>query len=339
MTRRLTLFLLVLLLAATPALARRRAVLFGAASHCVTGILENDAYAAAITSDATHIYWIDDGEASLRRVAKSGGPSQRLAFLENWIPFSLAVDATHVYLGVLPAEALFSPRPGSILSIPKSGGTLSVLISGVATPFDIETDATHLYWAAVGTVDFENETIAADGKIERALRNGSGRQVLAENLSTPTDLALDDDALWFGENGFAEGDPSVGLYVMPKSGGAITTIDELVAPSRITPVGAALVVWGARGAVDNGLFVIRKDRGGVRTLVDDEILASGAQVMDGVAYYLTESFDANVLWSVPVVGGTPVIVRDDVYFTDDFDVDACAITLSTVDGTLERVKR
>jgi len=40
-----------------------------------------------------------------------------------------------------------------------------------------------------------------------------------------------------------------------------------------------------------------------------------------------------------VIGGTPALVRDDIYFTDDFEVDECAITFGTIDGTLEREKR
>jgi hypothetical protein len=339
MTRRLALCALALLLAASPAFAKRRAVMAGAPGHCLTGIIDDDAYTLMVASDDRYIYWVDDGTASLRRVPKSGGASQRLAFVENWYPLSMTVDDTHVYLGVLPVEAFASPRPGSILSIPKSGGTLSVLISGVLSPFDVETDATHLYWAATGTIDFERETITPDGRIERALKNGTGRQTLAANLSAPLDLALDGDAVWFGETGLATGDTSVGLYVVSKSGGTISTVDDQTASAHIAPVGAALVVLGGNATVDNGLFVIRKDRGGARLLVDDPLLASGARIFEGTAYYLVEGEESNLLYSIPVIGGTPTLVRDDVYFTDDFEVDACAITFGTIDGTLERARR
>lgn len=339
MTRRLTLLTLALLLAAMPALARRRTVLPGTPGHCITGVLDDAAAPLMLASDERYVYWIDDDDASLRRVAKGGGASERLAFLDDWIPLSMTVDATHVYIGALPATAIFATMPGAILSIPKGGGTLGTLISGVLTPFDVEADATHLYWAATGTFDFENERIDPDGKIERALKNGSGRQALAENLSAPLDLALEGDSLWFGETGLANGDATVGLYLVPKSGGTVTTIDNLTASAYIVPSGAALVVWGGNSRVENGLFVIRKDRGGVRTLVDDELLASGPRVLDGVAYYLSEGDEGNRLLSVPVAGGTPTVLRDDVYFTDDFEVDGCAVTLGTVHGTIERMKR
>jgi hypothetical protein len=339
MSRRLPLFALALLLAATPALARRRAVLAGAPGHCLTGILDDNAFTQIVATDDASVYWIDDDDGALRRVAKSGGASEQLATLDEWFPLSMTVDDTRVYIGALPFEALFSPQPGVILSIPKSGGTLEVLISGVSSPFDVETDATHLYWAASGTLDIQNESIAADGKIERALKSGASRQTLAQDLSAPLDLALDGDAVWFGETGVATGDTTVGLFVVQKSGGAVTTIDSETASAYITPVGAALVVLGAHGSVENGLFVIRKDRGGVRTLVDDEFLVSGARIFEGTAYYLSEGDESYLLYSIPVIGGTPTLVRDDVYFTDDFEVDACAITLGTVDGVLERVKR
>ena len=339
MKRRLLLLALALLLAALPALARRRAVLAGAPGHCVTGILDDGVAAVMLGSDATHIYWLDENEGALRRVPKNGGPSQRVAFVTNWIPLSMAVGDTHVYIGALPPAALFSPTPGAILAVPKGGGTLAALISGVLSPFDVETDATHVYWAATGTLDFERETIAPDGKIERALKNGESRQTLAENLSAPLDLALEDDAVWFGETGLANGDDTVGLYLVQKSGGAVTAIDTQTAVAHIAPSGAALVVWGGDARVQNALFVIRIDRGGVRLLVDDELLASGARVADGTAYYLSEGEEAYRLFSVPVAGGTPTLLRDDVYVTDDFEVDACAITFPTIDEELERMKR
>jgi hypothetical protein len=144
MMRRPALFAMALLLAALPVSAKRRAVVAGAPGHCRTGILTS-AFPEMLAVDADFVYWIDEFQTSLLRVSKNGGRPQRLAFLENWVPLSMTVDDTHVYLGVLPAEALFSPRPGNILAIPKNGGTLSSVVSGVLSPFDVEVDATHVY--------------------------------------------------------------------------------------------------------------------------------------------------------------------------------------------------
>ena len=311
----------------------------GAPGHCLTGTVSNDAYAFLLDEDGQHVYWVDDSDGTLRRAPIGGGAELQLAALSGWIPLSMTVDDSNVYIGALPLAALASPMPGVILTIPKSGGTLAVLVSGVLTPFDVETDATHLYWAASGTFDIPDETIAPDGRIERSLKNGTGRQTLAENLSAPLDLALQEDGVYYGETGLAEGDETVGVYVVGKSGGAVTTIDDDTAAGYVTVAGDDVVVWGGDAQVQNALFVIRKDGGGKRTLVQDDFLGSGARVSDGVAYYLVEGEAANELWSVPVSGGTPARLRGDVYFTDDFEVDACAVTVGTESGRVERSRR
>ena len=83
--------------------------------------------------------------------------------------------------------------------------------------------------------------------------------------------------------------------------------------------------------------------GHVRRILPDRVdrrPVRGLQIFDGVAYYTTgEPEEPNQLWSVPVVGANPTLLRDDVTWTNDFEVDPCAITVGTFDGALERIKR
>jgi hypothetical protein len=132
----------------------------------------------------------------------------------------------------------------------------------------------------------------------------------------------------------------VGLFVVLKSGGEVRTVDNQTAAASIAPSGSAMVVaGGSASGPRNGIFVIRRDGTNVRVLVDDATIASGVRVFDGNAYYLTEGEEGNLLWSVRIVDGTPVLVRDDVTPINDFEVDECAITIGTNRGTLERIKR
>ena len=143
------------MLISVPAFARRRAVTPGDPAHCMTGTLAAGAYASLMAADDDHVYFID-GFGIISRVPKSGGAEEMLTNpfedgLRDWLPMSMVVDATHVYIGALPVEAIFSPMPGAIFTMPKDGGVPGVLVSGVITPIALALDETHVYWASSPT--------------------------------------------------------------------------------------------------------------------------------------------------------------------------------------------
>jgi hypothetical protein len=337
MTRRLGLCLLAVLLLANPLLAKRRAVTPGT-ERCVVGRVAILAYTTLLTADAQHIYWLDDF-GYLLRVPRLGGEVEELALFEEYLPLAMVVDATHVYISALPLEAIFRPTPGMILSVPKGGGVPGVLISGVASPFELEADATHLYWAAAGTLDFEGGTVAPDGKIERALKNGTGRQVLADNVSAPVDVALEGNLVWFGQTGLADGNETIGLYTVPKVGGTVSTITDDVIPAEIALSPTTVFVYGASEAADNALFAVARDGSSVRELIAGETISGGLQAVDGRLYYVTEDEEAHSIRWIAASGGTPTLVRDDLYYTNDYVIDGCAIIMGTAEGELVRTAR
>jgi hypothetical protein len=151
-------------------------------------------------------------------------------------------------------------------------------------------------------------------------------------------VAFDEGAVWFSENA-AVGNSA--LHVVQKTGGAKITINREISVEDLVVLPTELLAWGITREVDSAIFAIRKDGRGVRTLVDDERIRSGPRVFDGVVYFLKSTFAGpNTLWSVPVSGGTPTLLHDDVsIFLRDLDVDECAITFGTNRGTLERLKR
>lgn len=336
--RRTVIAALALLLFAFPALAKRRAVLPGAAGHCVTGFLAREAFPFAMAIDAQHVYWLDEEFGALRRAPRLGGAPQVLASIDSWVPFALAVDETNVYIAALPVEAFSSPVPGSILSVPKNGGVLRVLVSGVATPFDVEVDATHVYWVAAGTIDFDDQSVAPDGRIERARKDGTGRETLAGELSAPLDLELEGNVVWFGQTGIAEGDGTVGLYTVAKTGGTLRTVDDDTAVARLALTPSTVIVFGGTETIGNALFAVARDGSFVRTLRVDDAIVSGAQVAGGVAYYIIDAEFKNELWSIPISGGTPSLVQGDLYYSDAFVIDGCAAVVGVLPGDLARVR-
>jgi hypothetical protein len=336
MTRRLGFCLLAVLLLANPLLAKRRAVTPG--TGCVLGRVAVLAYTTLLTADAQHIYWLDDA-GYLLRVPRLGGQVEELAQFEEYLMLSMVVDETHVYLSALPLEALVRPAPGMILSVPKGGGVPAVLISGVASPFELEVDATHVYWAAAGTIDFEKGRIASDGKIERALKNGNGRQVLVDHVSAPLDVTLEGDLVWFGQTGLAEGNATIGIYTVPKSGGTVRTINDKVIAAEIALSPATVFVYGAGGNSDNALFTVTRDGSSVRELIAGDTISGGLHAVDGRLYYVTEEEEAHAIRWIAASGGTPTLVRDDLYYTDDYAIDGCAIIMGTAGGELVRTAR
>lgn len=337
MTRRLVVLAAVLTVFAMPAFARRRALTFRGGPSCAEGTLVSGSYASLLAADGTHVYFVDEfGVVS--RVPKTGGEVEALSDPLEWFPMSIAVDATHVYIGVLPFEALLTPMPGSILSVPKSGGVAGVLVSGVPTPSALATDDSHLYWAAFGTLDFMDGSLASDGRIERVTKDGAERTTLASDLSGSVGLVLDGNDVYFGETGTADDDPSVGLYRVAKSGGAVATIVNNAAVGPLSIDGNTLVFRGGTAAA-TGVFAVEKTGGAVRTLHESEELV-GLHVADRRAYFLDEgeSFGSDLLWVNIDTPGEPVTVRTEID-GDDFLLDGCAAIVNTTDGDLIRVAR
>lgn len=338
--RRLLLFAIFVSLVAMPALARRRAITPGGPNHCVDTTLVEAMYAQLLAQDEQYVYVLNE-LSMLLRIPKLGGAPQELHFgFEQWLPLSMAVDATNVYIGVLPVEAFLSPRPGAILTVPKSGGALSVLVSGVLTPYQIETDATHLYWVATGTFDIMNQTIAPDGKIERMRKDGSGREVLAQDLSAPLGLALDGNDVYFGESGFAEGPESFGLYRVAKSGGAIATLNDRTSAGPMVLDGNTIVFLGINETAGGGVLAIEKNGTAPRLLYETELVQNSLRVADRRAYFLQESEGAGseLAWVSIDAPAAPVAALRELD-GDDFLLDGCAAIVNTIDGDLVRRRR
>lgn len=340
MTRRMLLLLslAVLTVVTQPALARRRAIAPGNPAHCVRGVIANDGAPFLMTTDATHLYWIDDESGSMHRVPLHGGAVEDLGVsFGGYQPWSMVVDDATIYIGV---SAPFDPSfKGAILAMPKTGGPLATLIPDVLTPIDVEIDGGYLYWAAAGTLDFGTGSIGADGKIERARTNGTERQTLADHLSAPTNVELDDNFVWYGETGSADGDPTVGIYRVPMGGGTVETINTNVLAPALALTPDSVVVEGGTTQVDAGIFRVAKKGGAVTVLAENPDIYGSPTVFDGDVYFITISEEATALWTVPLDGSQPARqLRNDLFYaTSEVIIDDCAITTGLENGDIERI--
>lgn len=339
MTRRLLAVAAMLLMVAPVALGKRRAVSPRTPSSCPVGTLVPATYANVLAADDQYVYLIDES-ATLVRVPRLGGPVEPLAEpLDGLLPFAMIVDATHVYISALPFETIFSPVPGSIIAVPKSGGVATVLASGVETAFTLAVDETHVYWAAAGILDFTEGELRPGGKIERMKKDGSERVTLAGDLSAPFGLALAGGDVYFGESGLATGDFSVGLYRVAKTGGTVTTLNDDLLVVSLGLHGDAVVVLGGTEDVGVGIFELNlATPTEVRTILDDESLSFNMQLADGHAYVIAER-DATELLAVDLAApGSSRVVRSDLD-GDAFVIVDCAAVVNTTDGDVIQTSR
>jgi hypothetical protein len=133
-----------------------------------------------MTSDATHVYWIELN-GLLHGVEKNGGtPFQASYVVGN--PSELTVDATHLYW--------VFPGGGRVAMAPKPSGD-ATHITGQDVPRAITTDATHVYWVNAGST-------AATGQLMRAKRGDlTTVEVVLSGLDAPGAIAADSEAIYW----------------------------------------------------------------------------------------------------------------------------------------------
>lgn len=345
MRRRLLLCALILLVA-IPSFAERRRAVNPGVGRCQYGTIVPDAYAALLEVDSQYVYWVDNLGGAILRAPIATGELELLGFLFEGFPLSMTIDDTYVYIGMLPFGAFEGdPEPGSIVRVLKNGTSVpETIISGVQTPWDLATDATHIYWVATGTLDFENETILPDGKIERATKSGGTRQTLAANLSAPLDLAIDATHVYYNETGLAEGDETFGAYRVAKTGGSISTLTNQSLVLGLDVGDDFVVFWGGADEASVGLFRVPKNGSAAPTLlVEDTMISAPPRVRDGRAYYISSDSEESVdrLQSIAIVNPQqPVTHFQGLITSPDFELDACSAFLGNVDAeSIVRVPR
>lgn len=325
----------LILLMSLPAVAgKRRAVTPGDGQRCQFGSILPFMEPVHLTTDATHIYFVPFlvpfPSNFVQRVPKRGGAVESLYThdLSDAVA-SLFVDDTTVYVGLIPEVEGTDIPPGKIVAFPKTGGTPRTIATDVKLPNDFATDATHVYWVSGGTFKFLTGTFLSDGKIERARKDGSGRETLAEGLSYPYQLLLDGDTVFFSEIGLAASNPHGGVRRVAKSGGPVVGLTSGWRTVELEQTGGEVVFQAEReDGTDTGIYRMSKNGGTLTPVVlDENLTAEGLRLLGDRVYYI--SFledDQEYFMSVPITGGPPRVVRLADYTWDgDFEVDSCAL--------------
>jgi hypothetical protein len=146
------------------------AVELGSASTTVRGM----------TSDATHVYWIELSGV-LHGADKNGGaPFDASYVIGN--PTELTVDASHLYW--------VFPDGGRVAMAPKPSGE-AMHIGGQDVPRAITTDATHVYWVNAGSTP-------GAGQLMRASRGDlTTLEVVLSGLDAPVAVTATSEAIYW----------------------------------------------------------------------------------------------------------------------------------------------
>lgn len=334
--------LLVLFVAVPLCAAKRRAVTTGE-GRCVFATLDDDAYVAAVAIDATDAYYVDDFDLTLYRVPKDGGPRLALTTFRSVLVTDIEIDEIDVFVATIPATFTDIPLPGTIYGVSKNGGGRRTVAADVVLPVNLGVDATHVYWISGGTYNFATETISSDGKVERILKNGTGRQTLAQGLSAPFTLALDGNDVYFSETGFGAGNTSHGVRRVAKSGGSVTHVQDTHFADVITQTDTDIVFFGGTADFSEaGIFRVPKN-GGAPVLIagNGENIFGGPVVAGGFVYFVRFDEEAFVdqLMRAPLTGGSEQLVHEDLWNQYDFAVDECGVYFGNASGEFLKVPR
>lgn len=205
----------------------------GGCGGAPTVLAKTDPYPSSLGVDASHLYWIERGsdESRVVRMPKSGGPREVIGHATGVRLVGLALDATHIYTasahghvyrfakerGALQelggstgegATVLVDDQsvywstwgqPAAIYAMPKDGSLGPyALAASLSYPLGIAIDARSLFWTMRGVLGADD-----NGSIlMRDLTSGGESRVLADRQHDPTDIAVDEAAVYWVNDDF-----------------------------------------------------------------------------------------------------------------------------------------
>ena len=230
---------------------------------------------------------------------------------------------------------------GSLLKVPKGGGTPAVIASNVATAIGIiVVDESSVY--------FITQDSDSTGSIYSVPRSGGTPKLLATNLPAPLDMRVDATSVYWlnlgtimGENVAADGS----VERMLKDGsGRQKLVGNLNAPGALdidaTDVYFTETGFATSGSMTLGLRRVPKSGGTITTLVDDVAIFALA-VSGSDVFYSGASISSLSIARIAKSGGTPqdlvsgilamtLLVRDSRLYAAALDIDSLNLSISSV---------
>jgi hypothetical protein len=187
-----------------------------ASSYCTAWTLATTTnYASRIAVNATHVYFTD--KTGVYRVPLGGGVPQFLVASSQ--ATSTAIDSTNVYWVTYK-----NTLDNGVYRAPLAGGVAYTIQDGIGTPNDVALDSSFAYWSyeggirrrpksstgvtnvlsgiEVGGIDLDQDNVYffvddALGKVAWVPKTGGSVTDLNTNQNRPTDIAVDDEWVYF----------------------------------------------------------------------------------------------------------------------------------------------
>jgi hypothetical protein len=194
----------------------------------------------AVAVDATGVYWVNSDGLSGSVMAIQGG-APRILVAQAQGPTDIAVDATRVYF----TTGSLGYGSGSLMAVPKAGGTPQILAQGTDDFDAIAIDATSAYW---GTRTGDVQKVPLAGGTPQTLAAGQGASVY--------DIAVDAANVYWTAGGQVSS--------VPLGGGATTSIERQPVGASWLAVRGNNVYYTGFGGGPNSFFVAWRSIDGTR---------------------------------------------------------------------------
>lgn len=154
------------------------------------------------------------GKAVLLRLLKKAGDNKPLVLARDQIRIQKMVqDRNFLYWTTIDEDG----ENGAIMRLAKSGEGAPQKLADAHRPSALAIDGTHLYWASYST----------DAKLMKMPLRGGAPVTLVENLSFPSDIAVDDDFVYYLQDGIWR-HPKEGRFQPRRLSGHIEAPSRLV---------------------------------------------------------------------------------------------------------------
>lgn len=277
---------------------------------------EGQTNAWAIAVDETSVYWACYSPLNvIRKAPLDGGDVVTLFESQDTSqegPNSIALDATHVY---------WTGYNGSLMKVPKNGGTAVALSDPGARPVGVAVDESHVFWTTQGP-------FPGDAQLGRVALDGSGANVLFTGPREMSGIALDAGSVYWGNEG---GDA---LMAVAKTGGSPSTLATLDYPGDVA-IDETHVYFIDAG--DNGVYRVPKG-GGAPELLGTSVAGAPRVAVDAGFVYWTDQGSVDMV-RAPKAGGTPATYAAGMGPSHGLTVGPSDIFWSTNGGEIWRQKK
>jgi hypothetical protein len=254
------------------------------------------------------------------------------AFNDGFI-YQIIVDSTNVYWYDVDSGGI----SGSIKSVPKRGGAVNTLATGLGGVQSFVVDDTSVYWA-------EHDLLSGKGMIKSVPKSGGGIVTLASGFSPgtvwdvfdPQTIAVDSSYVYWSD---------FGVRRIPKAGGAVT---EVIAPN----IGAANFALDSTTSLASNIFYWTDSGyksapiagGPTKTILSGASGTIRTFLVDNTNLYdiTNNKINPRYLYSIPLVGGPEnniITVRSGSLTTDGTFLYAIADGFSTVSNGVTKISK